>query len=102
MNSANPLEQTIEKFFAEGPASIGNTEALNAFLQLREGLEAGTLRSAEPDAAQPTGWRVNAWVKRGILLGFRLGALESVGNDPVLSCVDKSTFPTRRFAPGQN
>jgi 2,3,4,5-tetrahydropyridine-2-carboxylate N-succinyltransferase len=102
MNSANPLEQTIEKFFAEGPAAIGNTEALDAFLQLREGLEAGTLRSAEPDASQPTGWRVNAWVKRGILLGFRLGHLVSVGDDPVLSCVDKHTYPTRRFAPEQN
>ncbi|MBB5062033.1 2,3,4,5-tetrahydropyridine-2,6-dicarboxylate N-succinyltransferase [Granulicella mallensis] len=102
MNSANPLEQTIEKFFAEGPAAIGNTEALDAFLQLREGLEAGTLRSAEPDASQPTGWRVNAWVKRGILLGFRLGHLVSVGEDPVLSCVDKHTYPTRRFTPEQN
>jgi 2,3,4,5-tetrahydropyridine-2-carboxylate N-succinyltransferase len=102
MNSANPLEQTIEKFFAEGPAAIGNPEALDAFLQLREGLEAGTLRSAEPDASQPTGWRVNAWVKRGILLGFRLGHLVSVGDDPVLSCVDKHTYPTRRFTPEQN
>jgi 2,3,4,5-tetrahydropyridine-2,6-dicarboxylate N-succinyltransferase len=102
MNSANPLEQTIEKFFAEGPAAIGNPEALDAFLQLREGLEAGTLRSAEPDASQPTGWRVNAWVKRGILLGFRLGHLVSVGDDPVLSCVDKHTYPTRRFTPQQN
>ncbi|AEU37990.1 2,3,4,5-tetrahydropyridine-2,6-dicarboxylate N-succinyltransferase [Granulicella mallensis] len=102
MNSANPLEQTIEKFFAEGPAAIGNTEALDAFLQLREGLEAGTLRSAEPDASQPTGWRVNAWVKRGILLGFRLGHLVSIGEDAVLSCVDKHTYPTRRFTPEQN
>jgi 2,3,4,5-tetrahydropyridine-2-carboxylate N-succinyltransferase len=41
-------------------------------------------------------------VKRGILLGFRLGHLESVGNDAVLSCVDKHTFPTRRFTPEQN
>src|SRR6201996_3494646 len=101
MNSANPLEQTIEKFFAEGPASIGNTEALNAFLQLREGLEAGTLRSASPDATQPTGWRVNAWVKRGILLGFRLGHLEAVEGG-VLHCVDKHTYPTRKFTAEQN
>lgn len=106
MNSANSLEQTIEKFFAEGPAAIGNTEALDAFLQLREGLEAGTLRSAEPDASQPTGWRVNAWVKRGILLGFRLGALEAMnGNHPdggsILSFVDKATYPSRRFTAEQ-
>ena len=40
-------------------------------------------------------------MKRGILLGFRLGHLEATG-DGVLSCVDKHTFPTRRFTPEQN
>ncbi len=53
-------------------------DALDAFLELRVALEAGTLRAAEPDAAAPTGWRVNAWVKRGILLGFRIGKLEEM------------------------
>jgi 2,3,4,5-tetrahydropyridine-2-carboxylate N-succinyltransferase len=64
---------------------------------LRDALEAGELRSAEPDASAPTGWRVNAWVKRGILLGFRLGQLEASGGE--LSFVDKHTYPARRFAP---
>lgn len=102
MKSFDSLEQLIEHWFAQGSVAIGNTEALDAFRQLRDALEAGTLRSAEPDATAPTGWRVNAWVKRGILLGFRLGHLISVGDDPVLSCVDKHTFPTRRFTPEQN
>ena len=31
------------------------------------------MRAAEPDASSPTGWRVNTWVKQGILLGFRFG-----------------------------
>jgi 2,3,4,5-tetrahydropyridine-2-carboxylate N-succinyltransferase len=101
MNSA-ALEQSIDHWFAVGSAAIGNPEALAAFHQLRDALEAGQLRSAEPDPAQSIGWRVNAWVKRGILLGFRLGHLESVGNDAVLSCVDKHTYPTRRFTPEQN
>jgi 2,3,4,5-tetrahydropyridine-2-carboxylate N-succinyltransferase len=96
------LQRSIEHWFALGSEAIGNSDALKAFRELRDALETGVLRSAEPDVSQPTGWRANAWVKRGILLGFRLGHLESVGNDPVLSCVDKSTFPTRRFAPGQN
>ena len=95
------LKQTIEKFFAAGPAAIGNPEAMAAFLELRDGLEAGTLRSASPDASQPTGWRVNPWVKRGILLGFRLGHLEAIEGG-VLHCVDKHTFPTRKFTPEQN
>ena len=47
-----------------------------AFLELRAALETGAVRAAEPDPSAPLGWRVNAWVKRGILLGFRLGELQ--------------------------
>ena len=100
-SSTNALEQTIETFFAAGPSAIGNPDAMAAFLALREGLEAGTLRSASPDPTSPTGWRVNAWVKRGILLGFRLGHFEAVEGG-VLHCVDKHTYPTRKFTPEQN
>ncbi len=100
----HPLERSIEHWFAQGPGAIGNQEALSAFLELRDALETGALRSAEPDAASPTGWRVNAWVKRGILLGFRLGVLERMnGNHPdgqsILSFVDKATYPAQRFSP---
>jgi 2,3,4,5-tetrahydropyridine-2-carboxylate N-succinyltransferase len=96
------LQHYIEHWFSLGSEAVGNADALSAFHTLRHALESGAIRSAEPDPSQPTGWRVNAWVKRGILLGFRLGHLESVGNDAVLSCVDKHTFPTRRFTPEQN
>jgi 2,3,4,5-tetrahydropyridine-2-carboxylate N-succinyltransferase len=98
------LEQSIEKFFAEGPAAIGNKDALTAFHELRDALEAGTLRSAEPDASQPSGWRVNPWVKRGILLGFRLGNLREVnaGQGSGFTFVDKDTYPARRFTPKDN
>src|SRR6185437_1358423 len=108
------LEARIERHFAAGPVAVGDAAAMKAFLELRAALEAGTLRSAEPDASAPTGWRVNAWVKRGILLGFRLGALEEMNGDyafggslahpfrkhPLLSFVDKGTYPARVFAPG--
>ncbi len=79
---------------------------MEAFLALREALERGEMRAAEPDVASPTGWRVNAWVKQGILLGFRLGALRemprsgllSMGEpSPVLFFVDKDTYPARQF-----
>jgi 2,3,4,5-tetrahydropyridine-2,6-dicarboxylate N-succinyltransferase len=102
----NDLQSSIEHWFAQGPAAADNKYALAAFLKLRDALEAGTLRSAEPDPTAATGWRVNAWVKRGILLGFRLGALEKMnGSNPVahpmLSFVDKATYPVRRFTPEQ-
>jgi len=102
--SQTPLEPIIEHWFSQGAAAIGHNDALYAFERLRAELEAGTLRSAEPDASAPTGWRVNAWVKRGILLGFRLGALVDMSGlhplgESVLSFVDKATYPARRFRP---
>ncbi|MGA1982321.1 MAG: 2,3,4,5-tetrahydropyridine-2,6-dicarboxylate N-succinyltransferase [Acidobacteriaceae bacterium] len=98
------LEARIDRHFAAGAAAVGDGAAMDAFLELRTALEAGTLRAAEPDAVAPTGWRVNAWAKRGILLGFRLGALtEMSGLAPagqtILSFVDKGTYPARRFTP---
>ncbi len=106
MPTQDPLQQSIEHFFSLGPEAIGNPDALLAFHQLRDALESGTLRSAEPDLTQPTGWRVNAWVKQGILLGFRLGTLESMNgceaaSPAALSFVDKATYPIRRFDPTQ-
>jgi 2,3,4,5-tetrahydropyridine-2-carboxylate N-succinyltransferase len=92
------LEQRIEHWFAQGAEAVGNKEAEAAFFELRGELEAGTLRSAEPDAAQPLGWRVNAWVKRGILLGFRLGQMVEMGCKDGFGFVDKATYPARRFS----
>ena len=90
------LEHAIEHFFAMGEAAIGNAAAEAAFHQLRDALEAGDIRAAEADATKALGWRVNAWVKQGILLGFRLG--KPVGMDAGgLSFVDKNTYPARAF-----
>jgi len=92
------LQERIEHWFAQGTAAVGNGEAEAAFFELRKALEAGELRSAEPDASSPLGWRVNAWVKRGILLGFRLGSLVEMDSGEGFSFVDKATYPARRFA----
>ena len=91
------LQKLIERYFAAGPAAIGDSSALEVFAEFRAALERGDVRAATPDAATATGWRVSLWVKQGILLGFRLGALEntSIGG---FSFVDKSTYPVRHFA----
>jgi len=93
------LQTAVERYFAAGPASIGDPAAMDVFLELRAALERGDARAASPDAASATGWRVNAWVKQGILLGFRLGTL---ADSPAagLSFVDKQTYPVRHFAAG--
>jgi 2,3,4,5-tetrahydropyridine-2-carboxylate N-succinyltransferase len=90
------LAARVDAAFELGAKAIDSPEAVAAFYELRDGLTAGAIRAAGPDATAPHGWRVNAWVKRGILLGFRLGRLEQTGHD--LSFVDKHTFPARRFS----
>jgi 2,3,4,5-tetrahydropyridine-2,6-dicarboxylate N-succinyltransferase len=91
------LKSRIEHSFSD--SSVDPTFSMAAFTGLREALENGSVRSAEPDASSPTGWRVNTWVKQGILLGFRLGQLAASGSD--LSFVDKHTYPVRKFTPDQ-
>ena len=97
--SLNELKHEIERHFAAGTGAASDPGARKAFLSLRAALEAGEARAAEPDPSSPTGWRVNAWVKQGILLGFRIGVLEAMP-DQGLSFVDKNTYPIRRFGAG--
>src|SRR5215469_12554840 len=91
------LQKLIERFYAAGPAAIDDPSARDVFSEFRSALERGEVRSASPDPAAPTGWKVNIWVKQGILLGFRLGALADASNGG-FSFVDKNTYPVRHFA----
>jgi 2,3,4,5-tetrahydropyridine-2-carboxylate N-succinyltransferase len=59
-------------------------------------LNAGTVRAAEKRADGT--WQANAWVKRGILLGFRLGKIARVDAEP-FTYYDKETFPLRAIGP---
>src|SRR5262245_49624033 len=89
------LQSEIEHYYAVKTLTGDDAaRARRAFLELREALTLGQVRAAEKHGSQ---WQVNAWVKQGILLGFRLGELEEMSGDAPLSFVDKSTFPARRF-----
>jgi 2,3,4,5-tetrahydropyridine-2-carboxylate N-succinyltransferase len=86
-----------------GSASAFQEEARAAFAELRNALSEGRARAAEPDATAPTGWRVNTWVKQGILLGFRIGALVDVSADHGrLPFFDKDTLPLKRLSIASN
>ena len=85
------LQSSIERLASLGEVEQ-NPEAREKFLAFRDALTAGKVRAAEKKDGR---WVVNAWVKRGILLGFRLGELTEMGDG--LSFVDKDTFPARRF-----
>jgi 2,3,4,5-tetrahydropyridine-2-carboxylate N-succinyltransferase len=88
------LEDVIVGLAAAG-AGADKESARAAFRQLQARLGAGDVRAAEPDPSSPTGWRVNAWVKQGILLGFRFGDIAdlSVAGWPFY---DKDTMPLKR------
>jgi 2,3,4,5-tetrahydropyridine-2-carboxylate N-succinyltransferase len=89
------LQAEIDRLFDEKPAQY-TPEHFRLFEEFRGALNDGRVRAAEPDPASPTGWRVNAWVKKGILLGFRIGGIVdmSVG---ALSFRDKHTYPLKHF-----
>jgi len=90
----HPLQASIERLASLGEVE-SNPEARQVFLKFRDELTQGRIRAAEKKDGQ---WTVNPWVKQGILLGFRLGELQEMGNGACLSFVDKDTFPARHFS----
>ncbi len=87
----------IEKLFDENPSAYSD-DHFQLFQRFKQALNSGEVRAAEPDGAAKTGWRVNAWVKKGILLGFRMGAVVDMSiNTTRQPWFDKATFPVQRF-----
>jgi 2,3,4,5-tetrahydropyridine-2-carboxylate N-succinyltransferase len=100
MADLRTIQQSIEALYNAKPAAY-SAEHQNLFLEFRDLLSRGAIRAAERDSTQPTGWRVNSWVKKGILLGFRMGgmvAIESAASPAQF--FDKSTYPLKRFTIG--
>jgi 2,3,4,5-tetrahydropyridine-2,6-dicarboxylate N-succinyltransferase len=94
MSDSTELKSAIEGFFSAttiaDPAAAGRT-----FADFRARLTRGEIRAAEKVNNR---WTTNAWVKQGILVGFRLGELKEMSDGDVLNFVDKDTFPARRVA----
>jgi 2,3,4,5-tetrahydropyridine-2,6-dicarboxylate N-succinyltransferase len=89
------MQTEIELLFDNKPAGY-TAEHRALFHSFLAAIERGEIRAAEPDSASPTGWRVNAWVKKGILLGFRMGTNVDMSADG-LCFRDKDTYPVQRF-----
>jgi 2,3,4,5-tetrahydropyridine-2-carboxylate N-succinyltransferase len=98
------LQQAIEQLTTLDQAQLVSQrdEVLVRSSELRRALNAGTVRAAEPDANSPTGWKVNAWVKAGILLSFKIGKLREEASGAPWSFFDKDTIPVRSFALSDN
>lgn len=87
-----PLREGIEALFAsEKKVFTDRDRAL--FAEFKRALNGGRVRAAERDDSGT--WRVNQWVKRGILLGFRMGTLMDMSIGEALHFFDKSTYPVR-------
>ncbi len=91
------LPSQVERLFDEAPAHYED-EHQWLFRDFKAALNHGEIRAAEPDASTKSGWRANAWVKKGILLGFRMGAIADMSIDTAKQpFFDKSTYPVRPF-----
>lgn len=90
------LEDRISELFSRAGTDYG-AEHFQAFDELKSGLNDGGIRAAQPDAGAPSGWRVNSWVKKGILLGFRIGRLVDASSG-AFPFFDKDSYPLKHFA----
>ena len=90
------LQQSIETLYEGKPAQFSDREK-QLFSEFRQLLNSGQIRAAEPDNTQATGWRVNSWVKKGILLGFRMGGIVAMSDSGSPQFFDKSTYPLKQI-----
>jgi 2,3,4,5-tetrahydropyridine-2-carboxylate N-succinyltransferase len=93
------LKERIELFYSQDPSSIDKKGAAEAFNELKFFINTGDIRSANPSCAKGSngGWIVNDWVKKGILLGFRLGELTDLSVDDNFKFFDKSTYSLKKL-----
>ncbi len=89
------LEETIRRLFLNPPEGGYREEHFRVFEEFKQALNAGQVRAASRESGT---WRVHAWVKQGILLGFRMGVLQDYSIDGNFRYFDKHTFPLRRLA----
>lgn len=86
------LRSRIEEHVSAQDEELDRRAAETAFYELRDALNEGRVRAAS--RKEDGTWQANAWVKQGILLGFRLGQLEdfSLEHFPFF---DKHTYPLK-------
>jgi 2,3,4,5-tetrahydropyridine-2-carboxylate N-succinyltransferase len=91
------MQTEIEQIFDHKPSTY-TPEHFDLFYQFKQKLNLGEVRAAQPDASAKNGWRVTPWVKKGILLGLRMGTIVDMSIDRSRQpYFDKATFPVRQF-----
>jgi 2,3,4,5-tetrahydropyridine-2-carboxylate N-succinyltransferase len=93
-----PLSESIETLFDRSAEEIRD-EFPGVFRDFMSALNSGRIRAAEKDGS---GWRVNLWVKKGILLGFRMGRIVKMPVRDEWNFYDKGTFPLKDLSESRN
>lgn len=89
MSKTMSIKETIKLLHAQDTFDTEDRKSLDSFL---DQLDSGEIRAAERVDNQ---WQVNTWVKKGILVGFRMGALADQSIDTHFRFFDKDTFPLK-------
>ncbi len=92
------IRDEIEALF-DNPPPAYHEDHFMLFARLKEALNTGAVRAAGPDSSSKTGCSVvNPWVKKGILLGFRIGGIVDMSVDATRQpFFDKATWPVKRL-----
>ena len=91
MNKIVELKGKIESILAKSEFISDDRETFEEF---KTALREGKIRSAERGA--DGGWHANAWVKQGILLGFKMGRMVEMSKPTeTFRFFDKDTYPLR-------
>jgi 2,3,4,5-tetrahydropyridine-2-carboxylate N-succinyltransferase len=94
-----PLREQIESIAARQDRNFTSTDRA-VFDEFKSALNRGEIRAAERDSSGE--WLVHTWVKQGLLLGFRMGALTDMSNGNNFKFFDKDTYPARPTGIGDN
>jgi 2,3,4,5-tetrahydropyridine-2-carboxylate N-succinyltransferase len=96
-----PLKDEIELYYSQDSSALDRDSALRAFNELKFFLNQGEVRAAQPSEGDGSkeGWVVNSWVKKGIILGFRLGTIRDYSPAAHFRYFDKNTFPLKALSP---
>lgn len=95
------IKEKIETLYSQSVDQINRVEANKLFKEFKELLNTGKIRAAEPDSENKS-WIVNTWIKKGILLGFKIGLLTEYSQDELFQYFDKHTMKLKNFCLSDN
>lgn len=87
-----PLREQIESLAARPNGAFTPADRA-VFDEFKSALNRGEVRAAERNSSGE--WLVHTWVKQGLLLGFRMGALTDMSEGNSFKFFDKDTYPAR-------